>query len=294
MKHFIIGTTAINRPMLHSDVLKEWMEWFLELDDTAKIIWFINIDYIEKLGLSIEDTKANLNKIIENRIEVRYLESPTKKGNFFEACKRIATNIEQYIQSLELSNTEKDEIKILWLEDDWKLNLATKIPIKEILECYCTNNSHTNLSFIRNNYIWALAPSILAYNVWKKLHYSAWINEKNPIDPEHCVGLHFRKVFGNPDNLLNVTVINKKFTGFNEKYMNYANSRYTYHDNAFNILENTKYVGKNELVDSLKENMVFIRITPSFCIDGCNYGRNFLEKYNLAKSHSEDVTKFYN
>ena len=134
MKHFIIGTTAINRPTLHNNVIKEWMEWFLELGDATKMIWFINIDYIEKLESSIEDTKANLNKIIEDRIEVRYLESPTGKGNFLEACKRISTNIKQYIQSLGLSNDEKNELKILWLEDDWKLNLATKIPINELIE----------------------------------------------------------------------------------------------------------------------------------------------------------------
>ena len=39
--------------------------------------------------------------------------------------------------------------------------------------------------------------------------------------------------------------------------------------------------------------MVFVRITSSFCADGCLYGRKFLEKYNIEKSHASDVNQFY-
>ena len=39
---YIIGTTAINRPDLHNNVLPKWKKWLLGCG--GKIKWFINID----------------------------------------------------------------------------------------------------------------------------------------------------------------------------------------------------------------------------------------------------------
>ena len=45
----------------------------------------------------------------------------------------------------------------------------------------------------------------------------------------------------------------------------------------------------------MDDNIVFYRITPGFCIDGCEYGRKFMKKINLSKAHvqSENSMDFY-
>ena len=58
-KHLLIGTTAINRPILHSDIIKEWGDWVRKLDNSWSLAWFINVDYIESLGASYDETKEN-------------------------------------------------------------------------------------------------------------------------------------------------------------------------------------------------------------------------------------------
>ncbi len=50
-----------------------------------------------------------------------------------------------------------------------------------------------NLTFIRENYIHALAPSLIRYNLWYNLHYKAWNEQIDNINPEHCVGLYYLK-----------------------------------------------------------------------------------------------------
>lgn len=37
-----------------------------------------------------------------------------------------------------------------------------------------------------------------------------------------------------------------------------------------------------------RDKMLFVRITNNFCIDGCNYGRNFMEKNNLYKKRVQN------
>lgn len=296
MKYFIVATTAINRPMLHNDNMGEWIEWFLDVNKKDNVIkWFINIDIVDKLNTSYADTKSNFERIIGDRVDTTFLSHPNGKGNFLEACKRLSSNIVKYVDSLNLSQRDQKKIKIIWLEDDWKLSKVTQIPLSYIVQNYTTDNSHTNLSFNRNNYIWALAPSIISYKLWKNLFYSAWNSETNQIDPEHCVGLYYRKLFGNPDQLCNVTVINKsvKDTYLGEKHMTYPESYYTYHNDKYQINNNDRYVFKDCLTSYLGDKMAFIRITPSFCVDGCTYGRKFLEKYNIEKSHASDVNQFY-
>jgi hypothetical protein len=296
MKHIIIATTAINRPILHNDNMGEWIDWFLELKNSdTNLKWFLNIDIVDKLQCTYEQTKTNFENLIMNRVDTTFLSNPTGKGNFLDACKRLSSNIVKYVDSLKLSQKEQSKIKVIWLEDDWKLSNVTKISCKEVVQNYSTDNSHTNLSFNRNNYIWALAPSIISYRLWKNLFYAAWSAETKPIDPEHCVGLYYRKKYGNPDLLCNVTVINKsvkdKYLG--ERHMLFPESYYTYHNDNFQINNNDRYIFKDCLTSYLGDKMVFIRITSSFCVDGCLYGRKFLEKYNIEKTHASDVNQFY-
>jgi len=168
MKHIIIATTAINRPMLHSDNMVGWADWVAELKDTdTSLKWFINIDIVEKLESTYAETQNTFEKIINERIPTVFLSNPNGMGNFLEACKRLSINIVQYVNKLKLSEEEQRHIKIIWLEDDWKLSPDTKILCKDVIKNYTTTNSHTNLSFNRNNYVWALAPSIISYSLWK-------------------------------------------------------------------------------------------------------------------------------
>jgi hypothetical protein len=166
MKHVIIATTAINRPMLHSDNMVGWVDWIADLKDKdTSITWFINIDMVEKLESTYGETQTTFENMIKERIPTVFLSNPTGKGNFLEACKRLSINIVQHVENLDLSEEEQRSVKIIWLEDDWKLNPASKIACKDVIQNYTTNYSHTNLSFNRNNYIWALAPSIISYSL---------------------------------------------------------------------------------------------------------------------------------
>lgn len=294
MKTIIIGTTAINRPELHNDIFYEWLGWVLKLDKSQYTIkWFINIDIIEALSHNYEETKLNFEKIADNRLDITFLKSD-EKGNFLKACQRVATNIEQYVISNSLD--EKDVI-IFWLEDDWKLNTKVALPITEIIDNYHSKLSHINLSFIRNNYIHALAPSLISYKLWSTLQLQAWKNQKEHIDPEHCVGLYFNNNFTTlEDDIYNLTVITKykkiDTSFFESNYINYSNSYYTYHNNNRNdaIIKN-KYIDKTDNKIKFNNKMIFIRITCGFCINGCNYGRTFMDKLKLSKSKIQNNTQ---
>lgn len=277
----IIGTTAINRPCLHKDNMKEWYEWINLLDKKKyNINWFINVDYVEKLEATVEETILNLKEIIQD-ITTNFIISSENNGNFLRACKQIASNIDEFIDE---NDFDDNNIIIIWLEDDWKLN-NINIPLQEIIESYLSDLTYINLSFIRSNYIHALAPSIIHWKLWKQIHLEAWLNQDKHIDPEHCVGLYFINKFGKYQNIQNITVINKniKKDYFNQDFLCKDKSYYTYHNEKYNILKNKKYIEKDKIKDLCKENITFIRISPSFCIDGVNYGRKFMENYNLKK-----------
>lgn len=284
-KYIIIGTTSLNRPELHNDNIKEWLEWITS-SKQYKYTWFINIDVIDKLNSSYEETQQNYDNILLNKIhEIKYLKNPDGKGNFLKACKRLVLNIYNYIEELLKNNKNIDlenDIKIIWLEDDWKLNTKNLPDIDYLIDNYSSNYSHINLTFIRNNYIWALAPSILSYNLWKKIHYDGWINQVEHIDPEHCLGLHYLKNYKR-DEINNITFINQNKNP-NNYNINLINSYYTFNSDNFNLEMNDKYISPTFIKDKFKNIDLFIRISPSIVIDGCNYGRIFMEKHNLFKT----------
>ena len=68
----LIGTTSINRPFLHKDNIKEWSDFFVK-NNSFKIKWFINIDAIESIPFSWEETKKNYENIIDHSIEIIFL-----------------------------------------------------------------------------------------------------------------------------------------------------------------------------------------------------------------------------
>jgi hypothetical protein len=275
----IIGTTAINRPELHSDNMGEWYNWINSLDKTKyNINWFINVDYIPKLEKSTEETIQNFQKIIQE-IPTHFFTCGSTGGNFLQACKRLSSNIAEFIAKKQL---DQNKIAIIWLEDDWKL-IPNNIPLQELLEKYLGNQSCINLSYIRENYVHALAPSIIHWNLWKQVHLAAWTTQEIHIDPEHCVGVYFIKNFGKYKNIQNITIINKQIEKkyFSQEFLCREKSYYTYHSEKYNILKNEKHIDKSYISEFCKDKLTFLRITPSFCQD---IGRNFMEKYNIKKT----------
>lgn len=300
----IIGTTAINRPNLHKDTLLNWLKWISQLDEEIKIKWFINIDIIDGLPFTYEETEKNIREILseyklndKNRIDVVFLKSEGK-GNFFNACKRISSSIIKYVFNEKLSSKN---IRIIWLEDDWKLNdkIIGQININYLIKTLSVNRTHINLSFIRNNYIWALAPSIIDYELWIDIFYKAWISQISHIDPEHCAGMYYIRMYEKEEEINNITVIWRKETPkyLSRAFINYPKSLYMIIDEKENceLLDNKKYISKDRFKKKFGKKNTFIRITPSFCIDGCNYGREFMKKYELEKARiqNDNITDFY-
>jgi hypothetical protein len=278
----IIGTTAINRPELHSDNMGKWYNWINSLDKTKyNINWFINVDYIPKLEKSVEDTIQNFQKIIQE-IPTHFYTCDANGGNFLQACKRVSSNIAEFITKKQL---DQDKIAIIWLEDDWKLS-SDNISLQELLETYFGKMTCINLSYIRENYVHALAPSIIHWNLWKKVHLVAWTKQETHIDPEHCAGLYFIKNFGKYKYIQNITIINRqiKEAYLQQEFLCREKSYYTYHNEKYNILKNEKHLDKTQIQKFSEKEITFLRITPSFCQDGVNYGRNFMEKYNIKKT----------
>ena len=298
MKYILIGTTSLNRSCLHLDCIPEWYDYINKLDkEKYNIKWFINIDYIKNLEESVDITKQNFTNIVKDIPTIFTLNR--HDGNFLNACKNISQRMNEYVLNNKLN---QDDVIIFWLEDDWKLN-PNNIPLQELIENYMSNLTYINLSFIRRNYIHALAPSLINYNLWKDLHFLAWKNQKKAIDPEHCVGKFYLKNFGKYDDILNITLINKfkkpKETFFKSHFLNFENSYYTYNNTECNIDINNnknKFIEKKKIIDFTKNKVTFIRVTTSMCLDGVNYGRNFMKNYNIKKNknNKDDDFQFYN
>jgi hypothetical protein len=83
-KNIIIGTTAINRPVLHNDIMPDWIEWISQLREEYTITWFINIDIIDKLEPTFDETMNNFLNILKSydRIKPVFLRHEEGKGNF--------------------------------------------------------------------------------------------------------------------------------------------------------------------------------------------------------------------
>ena len=278
MKYLIIGSTCINRTVLHKETYPEWIKWISNIKD-YKIIWFINIDIIKNLDSSYQDVVDFFMNFKKNYdIDIRILQS--SQPNFLHACKRISNEIYKFI----IFNNSYNSI-IFWLEDDWKFNNESNIDPNYLINLM-PSYSNLNLTYIRNNYMHALAPAFWTYNAFKNILFDAWKSEFKPIDPEHCAGLYFIKKFGKSEDINNLTIISKKVSdGFIDKTkcINYKNSYYTYFNKEKNNIVNDKYIKPENIKLIFCDIPLFIRTTPSFVIDGVNFGREFMKNYNLKK-----------
>ena len=196
---YIIATTSINRPDLHNIVLPKWKKWLLGYG--GKLKWFINIDILEYLNESYETTKKNFENLLDDsRIELIILEQQYDK--FLGACKNLSENIKTYVENMGFN---KDSLKIIWLEDDW--DLIEEPPSFCELEKYSRIMSHLNLSGIINNYIWALAPSIITYDFWLSIFYEAWKNQRIDLCPEKSIGNYYQSKYCNHENTPNIILL---------------------------------------------------------------------------------------
>lgn len=293
MKTILIGTTAINRPALHSDVIPDWAKWIGGLQG-YNLRWFVNIDMVDKLDATFEETKENFREN-NGKIDVEFMGG--EKGNFLKACQSVSQRIEGYVKE---EGLKEEDVMVFWLEDDWKLNVNVAIPLGGIIDNYMGGRCHINFSFIRNNYIHALAPGLISYGLWRDMHLAAWKAQKTHIDPEHCVGVYVgKKMKIKEDKINNLTVVTRhKHVGEDyfkkNKYCNYKKSYYTFDDSRMVVSE--RYVEKEKVRSKFGDEMLFVRITANFVIGGCDYGRNFMEKNNLYKARVQDEKNkdFYN
>ena len=95
----------------------------------------------------------NSKNIIKD-IDVTFLKSKESKGNFLKACQRVSGNIENYVLE---NNLNKEDVVIFWLEDDWRLIEQVALDLDYIIETYLTKSCYINFSFLKKNYIHALA-----------------------------------------------------------------------------------------------------------------------------------------
>ena len=66
--------------------------------------------------------------------------------------------------------------------------------------------------------------------------------------------------------------------------INHSIKQKDYVDWKYAILKNEKNIDKSQIHEFCENTITFLRIAPSFCQDGVNYGRNFMEKYNIKKT----------
>ena len=132
------------------------------------------------------------------------------------------------------------------------------------------------------------------FKIWYELFYNGWNKQEENIDPEHCIGKYYVKSYGKYKKMNNLTILNQKKDISKQNYMKYENSFYSVLDNDFKLDENEdKFVKISKLKRKFLNTILYIRISPTFCIGGCNYGRDFLKKYNIIKDKTNN-DEFYN
>ena len=124
---FYICTTAINRPVLHTQELMSFKKFFDSMDSKffENLTWIINIDIVQKLKNTLEETQLNY----KNTINFLYPKSKivflnqSQNPSFKMAVKKIADY---------LKDNFKQGDKFLWLEDDW--NYIGDVNLKSIID----------------------------------------------------------------------------------------------------------------------------------------------------------------
>ena len=297
--NLLVGTTAINRLDLHSDNIKEWCDFICSVKE-FNITWFLNVDVVPNLEFNYEDTVKSFKKQLSTNVKLIIL--PKKEPGFVKSCHVVSKNIYDYVKN---NNLNKNKTFIMWLEDDWKLNkgATSNINLGYFLK-FLNMNSYLNLSFIRSNYIWALAPSLIGFELFTNLHYKCWdeCNKKNISgDAEHLLGLYFRaNILNDPKKLKTINIKNNKFKKIKGGYFNQEFTKYKY---ARNMIYDLKYKPScnvlNEIfIDDvnkyLNNDYNFIRISPGWCADGVNYGRKYMASKKIKKWNKGNPNCVYN
>ena len=283
MNNLLIGTTAINRKDLHSDNIYQWIELFCNTTN-SNVKWFLNIDIVELLEFTYEET-LELFKEIENKFDnLELFVLPKKKAGFLEACQVVSQSIIEYKENNQLNN---DNTYVIWLEDDWKLNPCSFNLDFFINPKIITNNTSVHLTFIKRNYFWALAPSLIGYELFYNLHYSGWKELKdNNIqgDPEHLLGRFFIKNFGFQEKFKSINIIRKNINEnyMDQEFLNYERVMNNINDNLFNF-EIKNRIFKDNIKEYIDDDVVYIRNTPGWTINGVMYGRNYMKKKEIEK-----------
>ena len=107
-----IGTTAINRPDLHKNMFKLNNKFFKNYKED--ICWVINIDVIDRLSFTYEETKNNYIECIKNVLPnckiifIKQNENPSFTMAVKNICKEISTMF-------------KENDNLFWFEDDWAI-----------------------------------------------------------------------------------------------------------------------------------------------------------------------------
>lgn len=287
MKNIIISTTAINRPKLHLKVFEDWYKLINSLN--CKITHFINIDCIDKLPYSYEDTVKNFHSI-GNKYNINLQILQNKTPNFFLSCLNLSKQIDLYI---EFNNINKENIFIFWLEDDWIL--TRDMELKKYMN-YLNNDSkltfesHINYSIIVKNYLWALSPCILGYNIFKEM-LNIWTHHyitDNIKDPENCIGkAYLKKKYQTNSNALMILDDTLDKLNLNESHF----SNYFKYKNRFILDQKLLTKWKNKInLDDFKSDIFNIIILPNSTMD---VGREYMEQYNIKKKKMKDKQFVY-
>lgn len=292
MDYLITSTTAINRPELHNIVLPKWIEWLKQ--SNKKIVWFINIDVIEYLNDDYYTTKQNMETIIGNNVNELII-LPQQNDGFLGACKILSTTIKKYVED---NNICKEQLKIIWLEDDWEI--INNFDINKLLE-YSGKYTHINLTGLIHNYIHALAPSILSYMFWEDIFYNAWSGQKINICPEKCVGKYFFEKYSHitEENMKNITIIRNVIDidkNFND--IKNENNKFVFFDvleeNVGKYESEKKYATNDQIKDLINSNeYIFIRLYPKMAKDrGIEYAKTkkYRKTYHKKIKYTPYVT----
>jgi hypothetical protein len=285
-----IGTTALNRPDLHSVIFPDWITYINTIDrELYDIKWFINIDVISHIAHTYDETVNNLTKLNDNVIDLTILSNKDNKHGFLKACKNLSQCIVSYIDT---TDYRSENIKILWLEDDWKLNMKNKMDINHILYYYCNPLTYVSFTAIGNNFLHALAPSILPYDMWKINHYGTWKNTDSDMDPEHCAGLVYRRNYGRPNTIKSITIINRHIDDYYFKcpttnFHNYKTNFFIYNIKNYDCGKQGEIITDDKVKEISSGRACLIRIYPPICRD---IGRKYMNEKGIFKVNKEKRT----
>jgi hypothetical protein len=139
--------------------------------------------------------------------------------------------------------------------------------------------THLNLSGIKNNYIWALAPSILTYEFWLSIFYEAWKNQLIDLCPEKSVGNYYQSKYGSHENTPNIILLREDT---DQKFLKDM------------IFKNTEifYLHRDNIESS--PGILFIKLFPKIAFDvGIEYMRNKnITKQFVKKKRNQVVIEY--